>query len=157
MTGIRFSAADGPNGPIMPVVAEGLPKATIVHRPGQINAWDNEDFVAAVKKTGRKKLLVAGISTEVCVAFVALSAKQAGYDVYAVLDASGTWNKLVEEAAIARMVQAGITPITWVAVGAELLGSWASPTGEAHAKLMGDHLPFAGNNMSGYLSAKAQK
>jgi len=154
---ITTSAADGPNGPIMPVVAEGLPKATIVHRPGQINAWDNEDFVAAVKKTGRKKLLVAGISTEVCVAFVGLSAKQAGYDVYAVLDASGTWNRLVEEAAIARMVQAGITPITWVAVGAELLGSWASPTGEAHAKLMGDHLPFSGNNMAGYLSAKAQK
>jgi nicotinamidase-related amidase len=95
----------------MPVVAEGLPDATIVHRPGEINAWDNADFVAAVKKTGRKKLLVAGISTEVCVAFVALSAREAGYDVYAVLDVSGT--KLVEEAAIARMVQSGIVPMTW--------------------------------------------
>src|SRR5262249_33807153 len=50
---------------------EGLPDATIVHRIGEIKAWDNADFVAAVKKTGRKKLLVAGISTEVCVAFVA--------------------------------------------------------------------------------------
>jgi nicotinamidase-related amidase len=62
-----------------------------VHRPGEINAWDNEDFVAAVKKTGRKKLLIAGISPEVCLAFVSLSARDAGYDVYAVLDASGTW------------------------------------------------------------------
>ncbi len=90
-----------------------------------------------------------------CVAFAALSAKQLGYEVYAVLDASGTWSKLVEDAAVGRMIQAGIVPITWVAVGAELLGSWASPTGEAHAKLMADHLPFSANNMAGYLSAKA--
>ncbi|MEY9390731.1 nicotinamidase-related amidase [Bradyrhizobium japonicum] len=154
---ITTSAADGPNGPVMPVVAEGLPKATIVHRPGQINAFDNPDFAAAVKKTGRRKLLIAGISTEVCVAFAALSARKEGYDVYAVLDASGTWSKLVEEAAIARMVQAGVVPITWVAVGAELLGTWQSATGEAHAKLMGDHLPFSANNMAGYLTAKGQK
>ncbi|MEY9605793.1 nicotinamidase-related amidase [Bradyrhizobium japonicum] len=154
---ITTSAADGPNGPVMPVVAEGLPKATIVHRPGQINAFDNPDFAAAVKKTGRKKLLIAGISTEVCVAFAALSARKEGYDVYAVLNASGTWSKLVEEAAIARMVQAGVVPITWVAVGAELLGTWQSATGEAHAKLMGDHLPFSANNMAGYLTAKGQK
>ncbi len=154
---ITTSAADGPNGPIMPVVAEGLPNSPIVHRPGQINAFDNPDFVAAVKKTGRKKLLIAGISTEVCVAFAALSAQKERYDTYAVLDASGTWNKLVEEAAIARMVQAGIIPITWVAVGAELLVTWQSATGEAHAKLMGDHLPFSANNMAGFLAAKAQK
>lgn len=151
---ITTSATDGPNGPIMPVVAQGLPNATIVHRPGEINAWDNADFVAAVEKTGRKKLLVAGISTEVCLAFVALSAKQAGYDVYAVLDASGTWDKRVEDAAIARMVQAGIIPMTWVGVGAELLGDWRSPDGEAHAKVMGEHLPFSGNNIAGYMAAK---
>jgi nicotinamidase-related amidase len=155
---ITTSAADGPNGPIMPAVAEGLPDATIVHRPGEINAWDNADFVAAVKKTGRKKLLVAGISTEVCVAFVALSAREAGYDVYAVLDASGTWTKLVEEAAIARMVQSGIVPMTWVGVGAELLGDWRSATGQAHAtKLMAEHLPFSGNNYVGFLSAKGAR
>ena len=154
---ITTSAADGPNGPIMPVVAQGLPEATIVHRPGEINAWDNKDFVAAVKKTGRKKLLVAGISTEVCLAFVALSAQQAGYDVYAVMDASGTWNQLVEEAALARMVQAGIVPMTWVGVGAELLVDWRSATGEAHGKLMADCLPFSGNNYVGFHAAKAAR
>ena len=154
---ITTSSHDGPNGPIMPAVAEGLPKATIVHRPGEINAWDNKDFVAAVKKTGRKKLLIAGISTEVCLAFVSLSARDAGYDVYAVLDASGTWNKLVEDAAIARMVQAGIIPMTWVGVGAELLVDWRSATGQAHGKLMGDFLPFSGNNAAGFFAAKAAK
>src|ERR1700686_3697480 len=80
---ITTSSADGPSGAIMPVVAQGLPEATSVHRPREINAWDNKDFVAAVKKTGRKKLLVAGISTEVCLAFVSLSAREAEYDVYA--------------------------------------------------------------------------
>jgi len=153
---ITTSASDGPNGPIMPIVTNLVPNATIVHRPGEINAWDNKDFVTAVGNTGRKKLLIAGISTEVCLAFAALSAKQDGYDVYAVIDASGTWNKLVEEVAIARMVQAGIKPITWVAVGAELLGDWRSETGQEHAQLMGDHLPFSANNMSGYLAAKGQ-
>jgi nicotinamidase-related amidase len=154
---ITTSSADGPNGPIMPAVAEGLPGATIVHRPGEINAWDNKDFVAAVKKTGRKKLLIAGISTEVCLAFVSLSAREAGHDVYAVLDASGTWNKLVEEAAIARMVQAGIVSMTWVGVGAELLVDWRSATGQAHGKLMADYLPFSGNNFVGFLAAKGAK
>ena len=154
---ITTSAADGPNGPIMPVVAERLAEATIVHRPGEINAWDNKDFVAAVEKTGRKKLLIAGISTEVCLAFVSLSAREAGHDVYAVLDASGTWNKLVEEAAIARMVQAGIVRMTWVGVGAELLGDWRSATGQAHGKLMADYLPFSGNNFVGFLAAKGAK
>lgn len=154
---ITTSAADGPNGPIMPVVAQGLPEAAVVHRPGEINAWDNKEFVAAVKKTGRKKLLIAGISTEVCLALVALSARDAGYDVYAVLDASGTWNKLVEQAAIARMVQAGIVPITWVGVGAELLGDWRSETGQAHAKLMGEYLPFSGYNAASFFAASAAR
>lgn len=128
---IMTSASDGPNGPVMPVVAQGLPNAAIVHRPGEIDAFDNADFAA-------------------------LSAKDAGYDVYAVVDASGTWSKLVEDAAITRMVQAGIVPINWVAVGAELLTRWQSATGEAHAKLMGDHLSFAGNNYAGFLAATGQ-
>jgi nicotinamidase-related amidase len=67
-----------------------LPDAPVVHRPGEMNAWGNEHFVDAVRKTGRKKLLIAGVSTEVCVAFVALSAVKECFDTYAVIDASGT-------------------------------------------------------------------
>ena len=148
------SAQDGPNGPILPVIPELLPDAPIVHRPGEINAWENAEFVAEINKTGRKKLVVAGVSTEVCVTFVALSAIKAGYDVYAVIDASGTWNKLVQEVAVARMVQAGVVPITWVAVAAELQGDWRYPTGEALAQTMGAHLPFYGNLISSFTSAK---
>ncbi|MFP1132943.1 isochorismatase family protein [Asticcacaulis sp. W401b] len=152
---ITTSAADGPNGPVLPVILQTLPDSPLVHRPGQINAWDSAEFVDAVKKTGRKKLIIAGVSTEVCVAFVALSAIKAGYDVYAVIDASGTWNKLVQEVAVARMVQAGVTPITWVAVGAELQGDWRNETGQQLGQIMGEHLPFYGNLIGSFLAAKA--
>jgi nicotinamidase-related amidase len=153
-TVITTSAADGPNGPILPVITQTLPEAPVIYRPGEINAWDNKDFVAAIKKTERKKLIVAGVSTEVCVAFVALSAIREGYDVYAVIDASGTWNKLVQEVAIARMAQAGVKPITWVAVGAELQADWRKPTGGALGQIMGQHLPFYGNLYGSFLATQ---
>src|SRR5262245_54751552 len=114
------SADDGPNGPLLPGLTDILPDAPIVRRPGEINAWANADFVAAVKKTGRKKLIVAGVSTEVCVAFVALAALREGYDVYAVI-------------AVRRMVQAGVVPMTWIGVAAELQADWRKPSGEGLA------------------------
>jgi nicotinamidase-related amidase len=67
-----------------------IPDAPCIARPGQINAWDNEDFVQAVKGTGRKQLVITGVVTDVCVTFPALSAAQAGYEVFVVTDASGT-------------------------------------------------------------------
>ena len=151
---ITTSAADGPNGPFLPEVRSILPDAPIVQRPGEINAWDNKEFVAAVKATGRNKLLVAGVSTEVCVAFVALSAVGAGYEVYAVIDASGTWSKLVQEVAVQRMVQAGVVPMTWVAVGAELQADWRNPTGQDLAAIMGEHLPFYGNLIGSFMATR---
>lgn len=153
---VTTSAADGQNGPILPIITQTLPDAPVIHRPGEINAWDNKDFVDAVKKTGRKKLIVAGVSTEVCVAFVALSAIKEGYDVYAVIDASGTWNKLVQEVAVARMAQAGIKPITWVAVGAELQADWRNSTGPQLGQIMGEHLPFYGNLFGSFHAAKGK-
>ena len=152
---ITTSAADGPNGPVLPEIPRILPNAKVIPRPGEVNAWDNSEFVAAVEATGRKKLLVAGISTDVCVAFVALSAIEAGYDVYAVIDASGTWNKLVQEMAVQRMVQAGVVPITWVAVAAELQADWRRPTGQGLAQVMGEYLPFYGNLITSHVSSRA--
>jgi len=69
--GYRFE--DGPNGPLVPELKALFPDSPCIARPGNINAWDNEDFVNAVKATGKKQLLIAGIVTEVCVAFPALS------------------------------------------------------------------------------------
>lgn len=64
-----------------------FPDAPYIARPGQINAWDNADFVQAVKATGKKQLIIAGVVTEVCVAFPALSALEAGFEVFVVTDA----------------------------------------------------------------------
>ena len=83
---LTTSFEDGPNGPMVPELKEMFPTAPYIARPGQINAWDNEEFVAAIEKTGRKQLLIAGVVTEVCVAFPALSAIEAGYDVFVVTD-----------------------------------------------------------------------
>ena len=152
---ITTSAANGPNGPLIGDIVEILPDAPVIHRPGQINAWEHEEFVATVKKSGRKKLIMAGVSTDVCLAFAAISAVQDGFDVYAVLDASGTWSPLVAQTAALRMIQAGVIPMTWVAVSAELQNDWRNPTGGELAELFRQHLPFYGNVMSSFAAASA--
>jgi nicotinamidase-related amidase len=91
-----------------------------VARKGQINAWDNPDFVEAVKATGRKTLIIAGTITSVCMAFPAIAAAHEGYKVFAVIDASGTYSKMAEEITLARIVQAGVVPMDTAAVASEL-------------------------------------
>ena len=81
---LTTSFEDGPNGPMVPEIKEMFPDAPYIPRPGQINAWDNADFVKAIEATGRKQLIIAGVVTDVCVAFPALSALEAGYEVFAV-------------------------------------------------------------------------
>ena len=71
---LTTSFETGPNGPLVPELKALFPDAPYIARPGQINAWDNEDFVKAIKATGKKQLIIAGVVTEVCVAFPALSA-----------------------------------------------------------------------------------
>ena len=137
---LTTSFEQGPNGPIMPELKEMFPKAPFIARPGQINAWDNEDFVAAIEKTGRKQLILAGVVTDVCVAFPALSALAEGYQVFAVVDASGTFNKAVADAALMRIAQDGAVLTNWFAVACELQRDWRK-NGEGLAKLLSDHLP----------------
>jgi nicotinamidase-related amidase len=90
-----------------------------------LNSWEDQRVVDAVKATGRKKLIIAGLYTEICVAFPALQAAGEGFDVYVVTDASGGVSAEAHDMAVRRMVQAGITPITWMAVLAELQRDWA--------------------------------
>lgn len=85
------SVPQGPNGPLIPEIHANAPHAQYIARKGEINAWDNEDFVKAVKATGRKTLIIAGTITSVCMAFPAISAVAEGYKVFAVIDASGTY------------------------------------------------------------------
>ena len=118
------SVPQGPNGPLIPEIHESAPHAQYVARTGQINAWDNPDFVAAVKATGKKQLIIAGTITRVCMAFPAISAIDAGYQVFAVVDASGTYSKMAQEITLARVVQAGAVPMDTAAVASEIQQTW---------------------------------
>ncbi|MER6957646.1 MULTISPECIES: hydrolase [unclassified Streptomyces] len=90
-----------------------------------INTWEDERVVDAVKATGRKKLILAGLWTEICVAMPAIQAVGEGFDVYVVTDASGGASAEAHDMAVRRMVQAGVVPITWLAVQGELQRDWA--------------------------------
>ncbi len=90
-----------------------------------INTWEDERVVGAVKKTGRKKLVIAALWTEICLAMPAIQAMGEGYEVYVVTDASGGVSVEAHDMAIRRLVQAGIVPMTWMAVQAEWQRDWA--------------------------------
>ncbi|MBP1624985.1 MAG: hydrolase [Acidobacteria bacterium] len=90
-----------------------------------MNSWDDPKFVAEVERIGRKKLVIAALWTEVCLAFPAIDALRAGYEVYAVVDASGGMSKEIHDTAVLRLVQAGVVPVTWVQVMLEWQRDWA--------------------------------
>lgn len=118
------SVPQGPNGPMIPEIHANAPHAKYVARKGEINAWDNPDFVAAVKATGKKQLIIAGTITSVCMAFPSIAAVQDGYQVFAVVDASGTYSKMAQEITLARIMQAGVVPMDTAAVASELQRTW---------------------------------
>ena len=129
------SEPNGPNGPLMPEIHQAAPHAVFVPRKGEVNAWDNEDFVKAVRATGKKTLIMAGVWTSVCVMFPALDAKAAGFKVYAVIDASGDPSEMVSRTTLARFTQAGIVPTTANAVICEMHRTWNRPEAAEVAKL----------------------
>ena len=135
------SEPGGPNGPLMEELATAAPNAIYVPRKGEISAWENADFVKAVQGTGRKTLIMAGVWTSVCVVFPAIQAKAAGYDVYAVIDASGDVSPMASAVSLARLVQAGVVPTTTNAVISELQRTWNRPEAAKFADLYGRVVP----------------
>lgn len=150
---LTTSFEEGPNGPIVPELKAAFPDAPYIPRPGQINAWDNEDFVAAVKATGRRQLIMAGVVTDVCVAFPALSALEEGYQVFVVTDASGTFDLGVRTAALMRMQSAGAEIMNWFAVACELHRDWRNDI-EGLGNLLSSHIPNYRNLMTSYFGRK---
>ena len=148
---LTTSFEEGPNGPLLPELREMFPSAPYIARPGQINAWDNEEFVRAVRATGRKQLIIAGIVTDVCVAFPTLSALEAGYEVFVVTDASGTFNEAVRHAAWLRMQAAGAQLVNWFSVASELHRDWRNDI-EGLGNLLSSHLPAYRNLITSYLA-----
>ncbi|QIF92759.1 isochorismate family cysteine hydrolase YcaC [Proteus vulgaris] len=146
---LTTSFENGPNGPLMPQLVEMFPDAPYIARPGQINAWDNEDFVKAVKATGKKQLIIAGVVTEVCVAFPALSALEEGFEVFVVTDASGTFNSIARDSAWDRMSKAGAQLINWFGLTCELHRDWRNDV-EGLGTLFANHIPDYRNLMTSY-------
>lgn len=152
-TVLTTSFEEGPNGPLVPEIKAAFPNAAYIRRPGQINAWDNEDFVNAVKKTDRKQLIIAGVVTEVCVTFPALSAIEAGYEVFVVTDASGTFNEVTRHAAWSRMAAAGVQLMSWFVVACELHRDWRNDI-EGLGNLFSNHIPNYRNLMTSFFARK---
>jgi nicotinamidase-related amidase len=117
------NVATGLNTPTIRQLTEVLGEVKPIDRTS-INAWEDEDFVAAVKATGRKKLIMVALWTEVCLAFPALDALDEGFDVYPVVDAVGGTSVIAHRAGLERIVQAGARPITWVQLACELQRDW---------------------------------
>ncbi|MCM2330474.1 Nicotinamidase-related amidase [Geopseudomonas sagittaria] len=153
---LTTSFENGPNGPLVPELKEQFPDAPYIARPGQINAWDNEDFVKAVKASGRKQLIIAGVVTEVCVAFPALSAIAEGFEVFVVTDASGTFSEVTRQAAWDRMSAAGAQLMTWFGVACELHRDWRNDV-DGLAALFSNHIPDYRNLINSYTTLTAGK
>jgi nicotinamidase-related amidase len=153
---LTTSFESGPNGPLVPELKAQHPDAPYIARPGQINAWDNEEFVNAVKATGRKQLIIAGVVTEVCVAFPTLSALEEGYDVFVVTDASGTFNEMTRNAAWQRMASAGAQLMTWFGVAGELHRDWRNDI-EGLGALFSNHIPDYRNLITSYTTLTSAK
>ncbi len=118
-----INVATGRGQPTVPELAELLTDDPPVDRT-TTNAWEDPDFLAAVRATGRRKLILCALWTEICMAFPALDALREGYDVYPVVDAIGGTSEEAHRAGLERVVQAGAQPIGWVSLAVELQRDW---------------------------------
>jgi nicotinamidase-related amidase len=128
-------------GPLIPELTDVLRGVKIIERT-TVNAWDEKRVADAVKATGRKKLIVTGISTDVCLAFPAIAALADGFESYAVIDASGGFTQTQVDMGILRMQQAGVIPVSYSNVAVEILADNAAP--EAEAVYAALSMPFSG-------------
>ena len=137
------SQEDRIQGPLMPELEEILPDAFAnrIKRAGTVNAWADPNFRKAVEATGRKDLIMAGVTTDVCLVYPAINAVVDGYSVQAVQDASGSPTELSEELSRRRMEKAGVTLTATNALMAELAQDWSTPEGSKVLSILLPLLP----------------
>jgi nicotinamidase-related amidase len=121
-----------------PELREALPGIPEIDRT-TMNSWEDPEFRAAVEHTGRKKLIIAGLWTEVCVTFPSLDALREGFQVYFVVDAIGGVSRVAHESAIQRMLNAGAIPITVLGLACELQRDWGRPDAEKLREIMREY------------------
>ncbi|TQL68390.1 nicotinamidase-related amidase [Nocardioides albertanoniae] len=128
----------GVNAPTVPAIADELPGVAEIDRTG-VNSWEDADFRAAIEATGRKKIVMAGLWTEVCLAFPTLDMLAEGYEIYPAVDAVGGVSAVTHRTAIERMTQAGAQPITSLALGCELMRNWARDDADLYRVIINDY------------------
>ncbi|KAM0433521.1 hypothetical protein ACHAPT_004401 [Fusarium lateritium] len=126
---LTTSADQGPNGPLMREILEKYPKAPFIQRQGEVNAWDNSDFRDAVRAANKSQIIMAGITTDVCTTFLALSLREEGYSVWANVEASGTNSALVRDISNDRMARAGVQTVSLFSIVCDLMRDWRSSPG----------------------------
>jgi len=119
-----INVATGRGDPTVPDLAELLDDSPPIDRT-TTNAWEDAEFLAAVRATGRRKLIMCALWTEICLAFPALDALRSGYEVYPVVDAIGGTSEEAHRFGLERVMQAGAQPVSWVALAVELQRDWA--------------------------------
>ena len=141
---LTTSQEDQMQGPLAPVLQKLLPDAhkRCVKRVGIVNAWADPKFKAAVEATGRKNLIMGGVTTDICLIFPSMSAVEEGFTVLAVMDASGSSYEIQEEMARRRMERAGVVLTTTNTMVAELVQDWSSREGSKLVKLLGATAPM---------------
>jgi nicotinamidase-related amidase len=126
---LTTSAQTGPNGPLPREILDILPNSPIVHRNGEVNAWDNEEFRKAVYATGKSQVIIAGVTTDVCTTFLALSLVEAGFTVFANSEASGTMDDKIAVDSNNRMRDAGVHILSNFAIALDLMRDWRNTPG----------------------------
>ncbi|MFI6574738.1 isochorismatase family protein [Nocardiopsis sp. NPDC050513] len=148
-TVVTTTSADSMWGPLVPELREVLPQDLKVIDRSTVNAWNDDRVRSAVEATGRSKLIIAGISLEVCAAFPAISASAAGYDAYVAVDACGTFSQTKRETGLLRLLQAGVIVSDYASLAVEVLADNArADAGQVYGDL---DMPFA--TLVGQLSA----
>jgi len=138
---LTVSMEDHAQGPLIPELQEILPEAYAqrIKRPGIVNAMHHDGFNTAVKALGRKKLIVAGITTEICVLFPVLQMLDEGYEVQVAADASASYTKFGDDLALRRMERAGAVIMTHDQLISELAVDWSMPLGQRLSGILAYH------------------
>jgi nicotinamidase-related amidase len=138
------SQEDHIQGPLHPALQKALPDAYAerIKRVGIVNAWDDPNFSGAVRATGRSQLIMAAVTTDICLVFPAISAVEAEFEVQAVLDASGSSFAIGEETSRRRMERAGVWLTSTNTMVAELVQDWNTPAGHALVPLIAADPPM---------------
>ena|SRR5665811_358137 len=134
------------NGVFLPEIVEMFPDSPVIDRKmPSFDAFDDKELLDAVKKTGRKQLVLSGLWTSMCMSLTSLHGLRAGFDVFGVMDAAGSETLYAHNMDVERMIQAGVVPCTWMQTVSEWMNNWQNPkAGDLYMKVYRVYSGFFG-------------